>query len=121
MCQDIYYLSSLESALFEPTRECHFIKILSFDTGKECALVKLNPPVVGQSFVAGDIEYVVLANRHEGNSLFPIREFPCFVFITRPLITNILDVQSIKKSDLEILAWGELYRTASDADNHVFD
>jgi len=119
---DVYYLSSLDSTTFEPTRKCRFLNKLTFDTGKECVFAELEPPVVGQQFgTREDIKYVVLANRHEGDTLFPIKEFPCFVFITRPLIENIFNIPVITKDDLHILAWGELYRTASDADNHVFD
>ncbi len=119
---DKFYLSSLESSLFEPTRECTFVKKLSFDTGKECALVRLSPKVVGQSFGTGeDLEFFVLSNRHEGETLFPVSVFPCFVFITKPLIENIESKNEIDKSDLEIVGWGELYRSKDDADNHVFD
>jgi len=121
MSNIVYYLSSLESVIFESTRRCRFIKKLKFDTGKECALVEIEPPVIGEQFgIRDDIKYVVLANRHEGSLLFPINEFPCFVFITRPLLDDIFDIEVITKDDLQIMAWGELYKTASDADNHVF-
>ncbi len=116
------YLSSLESKTFEPTRKCRFLKKLIFDTGKECMLVELDPPVNGQDFgISEDIKRVVLSSRHEGDSLFPVKEFPCFVFITTSLVEDITACERITNSDLQILAWGELYRTASDADAHIFD
>jgi hypothetical protein len=119
---EIYYLSSLDSVKFGSTRECIFIKRLNLNTGKECVLVRLSPPVIGQDYGLGtDIEDFVLTNRHEGEGLSPIREFPCFVFIARPLIDDIGERDQITKGDVEIIAWGELYRTKSDADNHVFD
>ena len=64
---------------------------------------------------------MVLAARHEGDSLSSITEFPCFIFVARSLDSDITTRSTIKKSDLQILAWGELYKTKDDADGHVFD
>ena len=112
-----YYLSSLDSIKFAPVRECMFLKKLRFSTGKECVLVKLSPPVIGQDYnMCEDIEEFVLANRYEGESLFPIRNFPCFVFVARPLINNIKERDQIVKEELEIVGWAELYRTKIDAE-----
>jgi hypothetical protein len=117
---EIYFLSSLDSMRFSITRECAVQKRLRFDTGKECALVKVSPPVVGQDFNCGsDIELFVIANRHQGYGLFPVTKFPCSVHIARPLIEDIELREQLRKEDLEVVAWGELYRTRSDADNHV--
>ena len=118
-----YYLSSLDSVSFEPTRKYSIVKMLAFTSGKKCMLVKVDPVVIGQPYGLGsqDIEHLVLTNRHEGEGLDPIRSFPCFVFITRPLFDVMEDRDVIEKEDLENLAWGELYRTKHDADNHVFD
>lgn len=119
---DIVYLSSLESTRFEPVRDCRLVKQLSFGTGKQCALMKINPPVVGQDFnERADIDTVLIANRHEGETLFPINEFPCFVFICRPLIKGIEGRETVAKDEVEIIGWGELYRSRSDALNHIFD
>ena len=122
MITETYYLSSLESTKFSVTRECVFQKRLRFRTGKECVLVKVCPPVIGQEYgVAEDIDLFVLTARHEGRGLFPIKAFPCFVFIARPLTDGIETRGEIGKEDVEVVAWGELYRTKSDADQHVFD
>jgi len=122
MMAETYFLSSLDSTKFSATRECVFQKRLRFRTGKECVLVKVDPLVIGQDYGVGeDIDLFVLTNRHEGHGLFPIKEFPCFVFIARPLIGDIESRDEIDKEDVEIVAWGELYRTKADADNHVFD
>ncbi len=122
MVGQTYYLSSLESTLFEPVRKCTFLKEMSFDTGKECFVAEITPPVVGQNFgMPQDIEYVVLASRHEGRKLSSIGKFPCFVFITHPLSDEVLHKDQVTKEDFQILAWGELYRTRQDAQNKVFD
>ncbi len=117
-----YFLSSLDSARLEAVRECVLVKELVFDTGKHCALVRLNPPVCGQEFgLADDIVDVILAARLEGSTLFPINEFPCFVFVARPLRSDMEHCEAIAKDDLEVIGIGELYRSPNDAERKVFD
>jgi hypothetical protein len=122
MATETYFLSSLDSTRFSITRACVFQKRLRFQTGKECVLVTVSPPVIGQEFGLGvDCDSFVIATRHEGEGLSPIKRFPCFVYITRPLIDGIEARDEIRKEDVAIIAWGELYRTKVDADQHVFD
>ena len=117
-----YYLSSLDSKKFKVTRECKSIKQLRFDSGKNCMLVKISPPVIGQDYGLGtDIEKFILTNRHEGENINSIKTFPFFVFIARPLINDIELRDKISIQDVEVVAWGELYRTKHDADNNVFN
>ncbi len=118
----IYYLSSLESDRFKPVRKCRFLKQIYFDTGKECALVNVSPSINGQDFgVNNDIDVLILTSRHEGVTLFPVSEFPCFVFIVRSLLPSVESIEYITKKDVEIIGWGEIYRSYHDAENHVFD
>jgi hypothetical protein len=117
-----YYLSSLDSYVLETTRTCDFLRFMHFTTGKECVLAKVDPPIPGQQFgITEDIATVVLANRHEGDTLSNILEFPCFVHVARPLINNLDQKDFLTASDVENIAWGELYRTRHDAENHIFD
>lgn len=119
MAKEIYYLSSLDSARFEPVRECRFERVLLFDSGKPAVEVRLSPTVIGQEFNRpSDIETVILTSRHEGASINPVSEFPCFVFITIPRKHDVLQ-SPIRSDDLEIIGWGELYRTRKDAESHV--
>lgn len=52
--------------------------------------------------------------------LLVVVSFPFFVFIARALNDNIQDSEVISKDNLQIVAWGELYRTKEDADEHRF-
>jgi len=116
------YLSSLESTLLKPVRKCTFIQSMTFDTGKKAVLAAIVPHLVGHPYnSAKDIKLVVLTNRHQGDDITSIRSFPFFVFISRPLIDDICSRQTIHIKELEILAWGELYRTAYDAQHHIFE
>jgi hypothetical protein len=117
---ETYYLSSLDSTRFEPVRECRFERLLSFDSGKVAVEALLVPPVIGQDFNrAADIDRVILTARHEDAAIDPVSEFPCFVFIA---ISRDHDgiTSPIRSDDLEIIGWGELYRTRQDAASHSF-
>jgi hypothetical protein len=117
-----YYLSSLDSYALEFVRTCDFVAFMQFDTGKVCAVAVVDPPISGQQFgLDRDVTEVVLTNRHEGDDLKNIAEFPCFVHVARPLVPDIRSQNVVTVSNLENLAWGELYRSRSDAENHVFD
>ena len=66
MTGEMLYLSSLDSARFEPVRECRIERLLTFDTGKVAAVARLSPGVIGQDLnVTSDIDMVVLSPRHE--------------------------------------------------------
>ncbi|MCY3001068.1 MAG: hypothetical protein NTV21_04625 [Planctomycetota bacterium] len=117
-----FYLSSLDSYLLEPVRECEVVAFKRFDTGKECAVVRLDPPIPGNALgVNSDVVEVVLAARHEGDTLSKLAKFPCFVHVARPLTPDVLDRTPLRAKDLENFGWGEVYRTHADALNHVFD
>lgn len=119
---EIYYLSSLESARFEPVRECRVERRLVFDSGKVAVEARLLPSVMGQDFNrASDIDTVILSCRHEDAVIDPVSEFPCFVFITIPKGAGYVLQSPIRSDDLEIIGWGELYRTHEDAERHSFD
>ena len=120
MVGDVYYLSSLDSVRFEPVRECRFVRLLTFDTGKEAVEAQISPGVIGQEFNRSDFDTVILTPRHAGVTINPVSEFPCFVHIA---ITRIVDlrIQSpIRADDLYNIAWGDLYRTRGDAERHAF-
>lgn len=60
-------------------------------------------------------EQIVLANRHQGYSLFPIQEWPVYVHIAIPLTSHIETKDHISESDIQLIAWGELYQRKSGA------
>jgi hypothetical protein len=122
MAGETLYLSSLDSTRFEPVRECRIERLVTFDTGKVAAVARLSPGVIGQDFNrASDIETVIVSPRHEGVSIDPVSEFPCFVFITIPREGFEAAMHSpVRSDDLEIIGWGELYRTRDDAERHAF-
>ncbi|MDQ0577185.1 hypothetical protein [Agromyces albus] len=84
-------------------------------------LVHLSPGVPGQEFGSGDdLTSVILTTRFEGADIGRIEEFPCFVFIALPRETWNPDTDRVTAEELQVIGWGELYRTASDAQEHRF-
>jgi hypothetical protein len=92
-----------------------------FDSGKPAITAAIDPPIVGQDFNRDDISCVVLAARHEGTDLTSISEFPCFVFVCIPALPDGVLSAPIRADDLQVVGWGELYRSAEDAETHRFD
>jgi hypothetical protein len=116
------YLSSTESYTFGGVYECTLLRQLFFDSGKTAALVKLQPPVDCQRLGFEEpIEYFVLANRHLGQPIFSINNFPNDVHIAIPKAEISDSKTKISENELYHVAWGELYRTAADALEHRID
>ncbi len=117
---ETYYLSSLESTRLEPVRTCEVLESLIFDSGKPAVLARIDPPVIGQDFGRDDIETVLLTARHEGATVDPVSEFPLFVFVAIPASDGHPLVSPVRSDELQVIGWGELYRTAHDAEHHTF-
>lgn len=122
MAETRYYLSSLDSVRFSIVRTCIVLESVRFDTEEDALVASIDPPVVGQDFGrAEDIDVVLLAARHEGQTVDPVSEFPCFVHIAiaKDPATAALTTP-VHASDLNTSGWGELYRSADDAALHRF-
>jgi hypothetical protein len=75
--------------------------------------VRIDPPLLGQPYGLGacNIDFVFVATRHQGSSLFPITEWPVFVHVARPLIDEPALRCALQDNELESIAWAELYPT----------
>jgi hypothetical protein len=80
-------------------------------------LVAIEPPVIGQPYGLGreDIYQLLLATRHQGQTLFPVSEWPAHVYVVRILDKSVLDQEEFGASQTEIIEWGVLHRTYEDA------
>ncbi len=123
MSKTIYYISSNEYDIFDTVRKCTFLKKLHFNTGNECVLAEVEPPVIGQEYGFGgeNFKYLILSQRHGDNPVFAISRFPCSVHVCFPTIDDIFEKKIITMDDLYHAVWGELYRTAHDAKFHIRD
>jgi hypothetical protein len=112
-----FFLASSEGYQLTEPRSCKRIKRVRSDNRDDLLLVKVEPPLIGQVYELGgqDIDTLLIATRHKGDSLFPIRRWPVFVHVARLLIENPERREQIHDNEFESVAWAELYRTEEDA------
>jgi len=112
-----FFLASSEGYSLEEPRRCKRLKRVRSDNRDDLLLVKVEPSIVGQLYGLGgrDIDTLLIATRHKGDSLFPIRKWPVLVHVARPLIENPERREQIHDNEFQLIAWAELYRTEEDA------
>jgi hypothetical protein len=108
-----FYLASSEGYGLEQPRTCYRIKQLKSHTREDLLLIRIDPPIPGQAYGFGgrDIDKVVVATRHVGSSLFPIRDWPVFVHVAIPLIDNLELRERVEDQEIREIGWAELYQT----------
>ena len=109
---DFFLFSSEGYNLDDTFRNCFKRKRLYGNRPDGYMLCDIDPVILGQSYGLGsqDINQIIIANRYEGTSLFPISEWPSYVYVTRPLIDGIEFKDTIEESDVELIAWAEIYK-----------
>ena len=107
-----FYLVSSEGYGLEQVRKCYRLKRLGGRRTDDYLLVRIDAPLPGQRYGLGSamIHQVVLATRHEGESLFPVSEWPLYVHVARPL-HEVRRQRKLAASDLELIGWAEIYPT----------
>jgi hypothetical protein len=112
-----FFLASSDGYSIEKPRLCQTVKRVCSDTRDDLLLIKIEPPLVGQSYGLGsrDIDTLLVATRHKGASLFPIKEWPVFVYVSRLLIENPEEREQIHDNEFELIAWAEIYETEAKA------
>lgn len=112
-----FYLASSEGYDMAEPRRCWIVKRLETPKRNDLLLVKIDPPLIGQKYGIGgrDIDEVIVATRHQGDSLFPVKQWPVFVHVARSLVENPQDRDRLNEDEFESIAWAELYRSEEDA------
>ena len=107
-----FYLASSEGYGLEDPRRCFSVRRLQSDHRDDLLLVRIEPPLLGQPFGLGnrDIDEIIIAPRHVGESLFPIQQWPVYVHVARSLVP-IQGRVVIHDKEMESIAWAELYQT----------
>jgi hypothetical protein len=84
-------------------------------------LIDIEPGLTGQRFGLGsvDITQLIISARHRGETLYPISEWPLFVYVARILDRAIIESLSFTREQIELLAWGALFRTREEALDHA--
>lgn len=115
--QPFYLTTAGESYDLADPRCCHAIDRLKDQKRDDYMLVEVNPPVSGQHYglKGKDIDLLLLSTTTNGKTLFPITEWPAFVYVARILDESILLDQRFKEGQVELIARGFLYPTEEEA------
>lgn len=114
---DFFLSAAGESDELATPRACWTIGRLTDNHRDDYMLIKIEPSLSGQKFGLGDkeIEHLVIATRHKGFTLFPVTEWPSFVYIARILDESIVKTGVMLPNQVEPLSWGMIFRTYDDA------
>jgi len=118
---DFFLGSSEHRGEWSLPRACWIQARINDDNGGEYLLVRINPPVIGQTYGLGehDIADLIIAPHCSGATLFPLSRFPLPVYVYRILDRAIADDFSFNPSRVEMVAWCEIYRKEEDAKAHA--
>jgi hypothetical protein len=110
-----FFLISTEGPIPGEPHHCVPIKRLRDEVRDDYLLVSVDPPIKPDISVVGEaIHELVLATRLADESLFPISPWPCYVYVGR-LRGASPATETITKEDLQILTFGNLFKTAEEA------
>ncbi len=114
---DFYLTTAGEYHPLTEPRACWTSRRLQDDIREDYMLIEFDPPLIGQSFGLGDkdIDQVLIATRLQGFSLYPPTEWPIPVYVIRILESAIAAAGRFGKEQVELIAWGMLFRTREEA------
>lgn len=100
-----------EYKLLSKPRACSFVRRLRDVNRDDYMLVRIDPPLIGQSFGLGgnDITELLLATRHQGFSLFPPHRGAKEVYVARIVDSVVLAAESFSRDQVQLIAWGTIF------------
>jgi hypothetical protein len=115
-----FLLSSLagEGTELARPRECCEVKRLRVGPRDDYMLISMEPPYRAPHGIGyRDVYKLLIAARHEGHSLYPIRSWPRDVYVAETN-ENVDKGLEIKADQVRIVAWALLFRTLPEAEAH---
>src|SRR2546429_2573950 len=108
---DFFLCARGESRALSEPRACWARARLQDDIRDDYMLVEIQPPLIGQKYGLGgdDINQLVLATRHAGRSLYPISEWPSYVYVFRILDYSLITQSTFTANQVEMLTWGMIF------------
>lgn len=102
-------------------RACWQRTRLRDDIRDDHMLVQIEPVLSGQCFglLETDIQYLIISSRHQGETLYPVSEWPSFVYVARILDDTVFKTRVFTNRQVELIAWGTLFRVREEAENHA--
>jgi hypothetical protein len=107
-----FVLDPTDSGDPDELRACWIEARLRDASRDDYMLVRIDPPLIGQPYGLGDrdIHRVLLATRHAGRTLFPVTEWPAFVYVIRILDNAILKTKQFSPNQVQMIRWGVLLK-----------
>ena len=80
-------------------------------------LVRIDPSIPGQKYGLGAsrIDRLILSARLAGESLYPVRAWPCHVYVMRVVNDAVLESLYLDTGNVEMISWGTLHKTREEA------
>jgi hypothetical protein len=110
-----FYLSSTDTYGLETPRRVRGIKRIAIGQRDDALLAEIDPPIAAWTSKESNTSVVILATRHTGCSLFPVSKLPLSVHVAKPLVENVESRDHLESTDVQTIAWAELYETEQDA------
>jgi hypothetical protein len=108
--QEGYNLDDLPRACYKRVR------LYGKDRLDDFMLCDISPYINGQGYGLGDkdITQIVIANRVQGTSLFPISEWPISVYLARITNPKIESKKWVDETNISLIACASLYQLEKD-------
>lgn len=110
-----FYLSSTDTYGLENPRRVRGIKRIAIGQRDDALLAEIDPPIAAWTSKESNTSLVILATRHTGGSLFPVSKLPLSVHVAKPLVENVESRDHLESTEIQTIAWAELYETEQDA------
>jgi hypothetical protein len=114
---DFYISTAGEYAPLADPRACWEKARLRDNVRDDHMLIDVEPALDGQRFGLGpsDITQLIVSARRGGQTLYPISEWPFFVYVARILDEATIDSREFTREQVDLIAWGTLFRTREEA------
>ncbi len=102
-------------------RACWQRARLRDDVRDDQMLIEIDPALDGQRFGLGgkDVKHLIICSRHDGQTLYPITEWPSYVYVARVVDDAVCKTLTFKREQVELIAWGMLFRTLDEASDYA--
>ena len=117
---DFFLTTAGDSVILENPRACWVESRLKDVTRDDHALIKIEPELIGQNYGLGsrDIKSLILSARYENASIFQLKGWPVHVYVSRILDESIIRTLTFTRDQIEIIAWGMIFRGFDEASIH---
>lgn len=111
-----FLLTSVERREPYEPRTCRIVRRLKNEVRDDLALVEISPPLPANVFdTRRDLDHLILASKREGHTLFPVSEWPHYVYVCGRMDGEIPQGDTISSDGLMILDWGVIVPTKKNA------